>query len=108
MLEITPDIQRAKINLETAQTSWESLQRFFANGTLMIVDTSLDLIDVAEATMQDDAPQMTQWIEAELVAPPSSEQARAWYEHRADLWAVVVKPWVFAQEKTQPVSTELK
>ena len=97
--QLDPRIQRAKINLETAQTSWESLQRFFANGSLIIVSDELNLIDVAEATMQDDSKAISTWMEAGLIAPPTSEQARAWFEAKADLWAVVVKPWVFAQER---------
>ncbi|MCK5923476.1 MAG: DUF2288 family protein, partial [Methylococcales bacterium] len=69
-----------------------------ANGSLIIVGPSLNLVDVAEATTKDDAQKIEQWMKAGLIAPPSNEQARAWFESKTDLWAVVVRPWVFAQE----------
>ncbi len=95
---IEPKVQRAKINLETARTSWESLQRFFANGSLIIVNPALDLVDVAEAAKDNNAAQIKAWMDQELIAPPTIDQARGWFDLKAELWAVVVKPWVIAQE----------
>ena len=41
------EIEKAKLNLETAQVAWTELQRFFAQGSVIRVDSSLDLIEVA-------------------------------------------------------------
>ena len=35
---IDEDIEKAKINLETAKISWSELLRFFAGGTVLKVD----------------------------------------------------------------------
>ena len=43
------DIDREKLNQETAQIAWSELQRFFATGQAISVDPALDLIDAAYA-----------------------------------------------------------
>lgn len=84
---------------ETAQIRWHDLQRFFASGHAIAVDSSLDLIEVATAITQDNATQVKQWMESGLVDAVKDQQAQVWYEADAILWAVVIKPWVLVQHK---------
>ncbi len=88
---------RARINAETAKIAFRELQRFFAAGKLMCVDMDLDLVETALAVQQDDIALIESWIADQRVARVSDEQARAWVETDAVLWAVVVKPWVLVQ-----------
>lgn len=88
-----------QINLETAQIHWHELQRFFASGNAIAVDSSLDLTHVAAQIVADNAAQMKQWMEANLVDAVKDTQAQQWHEHNALLWAVVIKPWVLVQYK---------
>ncbi len=91
------ELKRAKINSETARIPWRELQRFFAAGKVMWVAQELDLVDVAYALEQDALEQVEQWTTNDLLKPVADEQARAWFEGDASLWAVVVKPWVLVQ-----------
>ena len=40
------------------------------------------------------------WIKQNKVAPVSDQQALKWYEDDTIVWAVVVKPWILVQHKT--------
>ena len=90
---------KEKLNLETASISWEELARFFAQGVVLNVDKTLDLIDVACSLSEDDASQLQAWLQAGKVAKVSDQQATAWHEQNAGLWGVVVRPWILVQDK---------
>lgn len=97
MTDDTRETLRAKINLETSRIAWSELQRFFAAGTAVYVAAGLDLIEVATQIAEDNKAQIEQWMQQGLVGQISDEQARTWFEGDAELWAVVVKPWVLVQ-----------
>jgi len=71
---------------------------FFASGAAVFVDTALDLVEVAYAFSIDDKQQVSQWMMAQQVALVSDQQARDWLSHDAQVWAVVVKPWILVQD----------
>ncbi len=89
---------RGKLNSETARIAWKELQRYFAGGYTWVVDLQLDLLEVAYQFEQDNAKQIEIWMNDNLISQVSNDQARQWYNDDADLWAVVVKPWVLLQE----------
>ena len=91
------DLIRAKINSETAKIPWHELQRFFAQGKVMLVSAELDLIDVAFAIQQDEIDQVKAWTDAIQLNPVTDDQAHQWHAQNIWLWAVVVKPWVLVQ-----------
>jgi hypothetical protein len=91
------EVARAKMNLETARIAWHELQRFFASGSAIYVDPALDLVEVAYQISEDNKEQVLKWMETRRLAPVSDEQARAWHEADADMWAVVVSPYVLVQ-----------
>lgn len=95
------ELLTSKINLETARIRWQELQVFFASGKAIAVDTSLDLTQVASAIAQDNAAQLTTWMEAGAVDVVKDQQAQAWYEEDTLVWAVVIKPWVLVQPFTE-------
>lgn len=92
------ELERAKVNLETAKIYWTELQRFFAKGEAVWVSNELDFIDVAHQFSIDNKAQVAQWLENKQVALVSDEQALRWFESDAELWAVVIKPWILVQE----------
>lgn len=92
------DIAREKVNLETAQIAWKELQRFFANGAAVFVASDLDLIDVAYQFSIDNKDQVALWLNSNRIGLVSDQQALDWFESDADVWAVVVKPWILVQE----------
>lgn len=97
--ESSDELLHAKLNLETARISWRELQRFFAMGSTLSVSTALDLVDVGFSFARDDAATVGRWLEEGTVAPVSDELARHWLEKDADLWCLVVRPWVLVQDK---------
>lgn len=90
---------RGKLNSETARIPWKELQRYFAGGYTLIVEQQLDLIDVAYQMHTDNAAQIEQWMNADLIHPVSNAQARQWHNDDAELWACVIKPWVLIQSQ---------
>ena len=93
------EIKRAKINLETAQVSWQEMERFFAQGSLISVDSSLDLVEVAHQVSDDKVKEIAAFQENGLVQPVTTEQAKRWQKSNSNLWAVVVRPLVLVQEE---------
>ena len=92
------EILRAKVNLETSHIAWKELQRFFASGGAIAVSSDLDLVEVAFQISEDNKKQVAQWLSAGLIGPVGDAQALAWYEADAEVWAVVVSPYVLVQE----------
>lgn len=102
MMDTIPDqqreeVSRAKLNLETSRIAWKELQRFFAAGNVLYVSAELDLVEVAFQMSEDNVAQIGQWAAAGQIGKLSDEQARDWYDTDADVWAVVVRPYVLVQ-----------
>jgi hypothetical protein len=93
------ELLRAKINGETSRMAWKELERFFAAGSVIAVDAALDLVEVAYRVATDDKNAVAAWMQAGQVGRVSDQQAAAWFESDAQLWAVVVKPWILVQDK---------
>lgn len=89
---------RSKLNMETGRVPWTELLRHFAAGNVVYVADDLDLVEVAYQMSQDNKAMLQPWIEQQLVARASDAQAEAWLEAEAELWAVVVHPWVLVQQ----------
>ncbi|MBX2849242.1 MAG: DUF2288 domain-containing protein [Acidiferrobacterales bacterium] len=87
-----------KLHSETARIRWHDLQPYFAKGSLLLVDDSLDLVTVAADFAQDRAQKLSRCLESKLIAPPDNDQARYWYANNNELWAVVVAPFVLVQK----------
>ncbi|WP_295473545.1 DUF2288 domain-containing protein [uncultured Pseudomonas sp.] len=94
-----PSTLYAKLLGETAVIPWQQLQPFFAKGALLWVAPELDLIAVAEAVAENDTARVSAWMAAEQVAKVSESRALAFYEADAQLWAVVVAPWILIQDR---------
>jgi hypothetical protein len=91
------EIYRAKVNLETSRIAWKELQRFFAGGTAIYVSNELDLVEVAFQISEDNQAQVMQWLSSGQIGKVADEQALAWFEADAEVWAVVVSPYVLVQ-----------
>jgi hypothetical protein len=87
----------AHLNGETGRIAWHALQPWFAKGDTLYVAPGQDLVAVATALASDDAARVKQWLETGLLGPVSAEQATLWYQQEAEVWAVVVLPWILVQ-----------
>jgi hypothetical protein len=97
MNDLSPDLEKAKVNLETSSIPWAELQRFFAAGLAISVAAELDLVEVAYQFSRDNKPQAQLWLDAGQIAPVSDRQAGEWISANSSVWAVVVRPWVLVQ-----------
>lgn len=96
--KLRPDEEASvRILAETAKIAWKDLQRFFAQGVVVLVKPGLNLVDVAYEMTRDNEQQVKHWMESGKLQNISDEQAREWLEANAMMWAVVVKPWVLVQ-----------
>ncbi|MBT5222513.1 MAG: DUF2288 domain-containing protein [Gammaproteobacteria bacterium] len=91
------DLTKDKVNQETSKIAWPELQRFFAQGLAVNVAPELDLVEVADAFSKDDKPRVEQWMKKQLVHLVTDQQATLWFNNDAQMWAVVIKPWVLVQ-----------
>lgn len=90
-------INRAKLNLETAQMVWSDMQRYFASGVALYVSPELDLVEAAFQMSEDNVGQIKLWMEEGKFGKVSDAQAAGWVSSDAVLWTVVVSPWVLVQ-----------
>ncbi|MCX7084590.1 MAG: DUF2288 domain-containing protein [Methylococcales bacterium] len=93
----TDALNKDKVNLETSKIAWQELQRFFASGLAVFVASELDLVEVAHQFSIDNKDQVAEWMQNQQVGLVPDAQAVAWLESNADVWAVVVKPWILVQ-----------
>ena len=91
---------------QTAMVLWSELERHFARGSVLHVSSQLDMVEVATCLAEDDSARIKAWMEAGQVGVLTDEQASDWATDKPIIWAVVVAPWVLAQEndpaKTYP------
>ena len=93
--ELTPE---QKLNLETAKISWQELQRFFAQGLIVVVDSELDLLETAARFVTNDSEAVESLLSNGSVYKAETDDAIRWNTVNGDFWAVVVAPWVLVQE----------
>jgi hypothetical protein len=75
------------------------LRAHLTRGAVIVVDASLDLLEVGEAVARDDKSKVAAWIEAGLLGKPSLEVIEAWSKTEGAAWtALVVQPFVLVRE----------
>jgi hypothetical protein len=94
------DQLRADFLAQTARIAFVELQRYFAAGKLVLVDDSLDLIDVAMELARDNRSRFEGWLSAGVISSVSDAQAQQWLAQEIQLWAVVADPWVLVQQRS--------
>ena len=100
MLTEQQKILHAKVNMETSRIHWKELQRFFASGVAVEISPELDLVDVAFQMHSDNKARFENWLTTGKIAKVTDAQASAWLAIDAEVWAVVVSPWVLVQAIT--------
>ena len=86
-----------RLNGETSKVAWSEMQKFFADGSTVYVDTSLDLVDTAAEMSLDNTELLKSLMSQGKVVPVVEEQALQWFEQDIMVWVVVIPPWVLIQ-----------
>ncbi len=87
------------LHAQTARVAWQELEKHFARGVVIRVDSDLDLVEVATRFANDDKTAVEHWIVAGQVEHLGMQTAKDWAARDPELWAVVVAPWVVVQER---------
>ena len=97
MTDESPDVSEL-LNAQTARIAWPELARHFARGVLVRVGGELDLLEIAESVIKDDAARLEPLFSSGAVSRATDSDAIRWTESQTEFWAVVVAPWVLVQE----------
>ena len=97
MSDSNNDTLKHLLNTETAKIRWTELQRFFASGTAIFVENTLDLVEISQHIAANNAPAIEALMNTQQIHKVTDQQAIHWFENNTELWAVVVKPWVLVQ-----------
>ena len=82
------------------------LRPHLVRGAVIVVDGSLDLLDVGEAVARDDKARVSAWIAEGKLGKPSIEQIERWSKTDGPAWTVlVVQPFVLLREGLLPQSS---
>ncbi len=86
------------MDFQTARIKWHELQRFFAKGDVIQIDSKLDLVDMAHAFLKDDKILIQTLMKQNKICKMPDETAKQWFVDNLEIWAVVVAPWVLVQK----------
>lgn len=92
---------RERLRAEAGLIEWSELVRHFARGVLISVDSSLDILAVAETVARDDTEALQLWLDQSLVRRATDDDARDWTAREPRFVCVVTAPWVLVQEADQ-------
>lgn len=87
----------ARLNGETGRIAWQALLPWFAKGDILQVAPGTDLVAVATALAGDQVAVVQELLASGALAPVSDQQAQSWQAEQAEVWAVVVLPWILVQ-----------
>lgn len=85
-----------KLRAELATVTWRDLAPHHKRGGLVLVDPGLDLVEVAVAVANDDAPAVSAWIGSGQLAHATDEQAALWTDSGQAFTFLIVQPYVLA------------
>ncbi len=78
---------------------FSDLRAHLTRGAVIVVDRSLDLLEVGEAVARDDKARVAAWIDAGLIGKPSLETIERWSKISGPAWvSLVVQPFVLLHE----------
>jgi hypothetical protein len=86
------------LNAQAGRIGWDELARHFARGVVVWVAAGLDLLEIAESMIGDDAERISGLYASGRLARARDEDAVRWSAAGTEFWAVVVAPWVLVQE----------
>ncbi len=90
-----------KLNRDTAKINWSTLEEHHQKEAVFRVDNSLDLVTVAAEFVQDNHSRVQEWLEKGDIVKVGVKRGQQWLDDDAELWAVVVAPWILVQEIEQ-------
>ena len=89
---------RERLEKDLGEVEWEQLAPHLERDGLIVVDESLDLVEVAVSVSEDDSGRVSKWVAAKKLVKPTKEQVTRWSEESKKLFTVLIaKPFVLMQ-----------
>lgn len=94
---MTQDL-KAELAEMVGPAEWPWLSPHADRGALLLVDGSLDLVEVGLAIAQDDVTRVSHWLSEALLSRPSELQIAAWTQATPrQFQSLIVQPFVLVQ-----------
>lgn len=88
-----------KLKNEIQTSAWLHLKPHAERDHVIIVQNTLELVEVGVAVVANDTDSIEKWITAGAVNKPSAEQLATWNQHPAkEFKFLIAQPWVLVQE----------
>lgn len=90
---------RTELAEALAEAEWDWLAPHARRDSLIVVESGLDVVDVAVAIANDDTARVQHWIEENLIHKPSSIELSDWNLNQSKRFnTLIVQPYVLVQE----------
>lgn len=90
---------RAELAEDLDEAEWDWLIPHVQRDAVVVVASSLDLLDVGVAIASDNVSTVQHWIGEQLIAKPSLTQMAEWNGDRTKRFnSLIVQPYVLVQE----------
>lgn len=89
---------RRHYEAEKGPIPWKELELYFAHGSAVYVEESLDMVEVAVQMALDNRSRFQGWMDDQKIRVVPDDLAREWFDNKATVMAVVVSPWVLVQK----------
>lgn len=100
-----PDLHQELTEL-LDEATWEWLSPHAERDAIILVDGSLDLVEVGLAIAQDQTQPVSHWIAEQLLLKPSLEQKIVWdQDNQKRFTALIVQPYVLIQSLLSDASS---
>lgn len=88
-----------KLSEEIETCSWNDLEDHYQRGAILLIDTSLDLVEVGVAMAKDQADVIEKWLERDMIQKISSDQRDIWQKNPKEKISrfLIIQPYVLIQ-----------
>ena len=89
---------RKKLEEDMAVVNWNDIKPHAQRDAVIVVNETLNLLDVGVAIAQDDKKAVEHWITEQLISKPSNQQLSDWNIDQTQLFkTLIVQPFVLVQ-----------
>ena len=90
---------KKKLSSEIEVCSWSDLEDHYTRGAILIIDPSLELVNVGIAMANDNAELVGDWLSNQRIQKPTQEQKENWSKNPKSKIArfLIIQPYVLIQ-----------
>jgi hypothetical protein len=98
---MTKELER-RLAQQIQRVNWEPLAPHAKRGGLLVVDSGLELAEVASAIAADDSRRVEAWLRARQLGRATAEQIESWSQKTEECFLfVIVQPYVLVQHSAE-------